>query len=48
MVALTHLVCFLFFLKRTADVMALGLIVECFGGLFIWIVSRLIVPPVDF
>ena len=32
---------FLLFLKRTADVMAPGLSVVFFYGLFVWVVSRL-------
>ena len=34
------LVMFPLFLKRTADVMA-PILVYCFGGLFVWVVSRL-------
>ena len=53
MVALTRCVCFLFFLKRAADVMALVMLVSyvmaadvkglsvVFGGLFVWVISRL-------
>ena len=29
------------FLKRTADVMVPPVLVYCFGGLFVWVVSRL-------
>ena len=29
------------FLKRAVDVLAPSLIMECFGGLFVWVVYRL-------
>ena len=42
MMALTHWVCFVFFHRRTADVMVPpAVLAEGFGGLFVWVVSRL-------
>ena len=40
MVALTQWVMFPICLKRTADVIT-PVLVQCFGGLFVWLVSRL-------
>ena len=40
MVALTHRVCFLFFVKRTSDVVAPCLVVQCLGCFCVWVVSR--------
>ena len=39
-VALTHWVCFLFFLRELIMLWP-HVLVKCFGGLFVWVVSRL-------